>query len=112
MRLLIIGLCLFLALPAEAETVTASWYGRQHHGRMMANGERFDMNALTVAHRRLPFGTRVRITNLQTQESVVAVVTDRGPFTPGRQLDMSRGVAARLGLLERGVARVRMEVVR
>lgn len=112
MRWLIIGLCLLLALPAGAETVTASWYGRQHHGRVMANGERFNMHALTVAHRTLPLGTRVRVTNPSTGQSVVAVVTDRGPYVRGRGLDVSRGVAARLGLIERGVAPVRLEVVR
>ena len=111
MKWLIIALGLLLALPAGAETVTASWYGRHHYGRLMANGERFDMNRLTAAHRRLPLGTRLRLTLPETGESVVAEVTDRGPYAHGRSLDVSRAVAARLGVLRRGVFRLRVEVL-
>jgi rare lipoprotein A len=89
----------------------ASWYGREHHGRRTASGERFDMKALTAAHPTLPFGTRVRVTNLTNNRSVVVRVNDRGPFKRGRILDVSRGAAAELDMIGAGTAKVRVEVV-
>jgi rare lipoprotein A len=87
----------------------ASWYGGAHHGRLTANGERFDMNALSAAHRELPFGTRIRVTNVENGRSVVVTVNDRGPYIAGRALDLSRRAAEQLGFAEEGTARVRIE---
>jgi rare lipoprotein A len=90
-------------------TWTASWYGDPFHGRPTASGEPFDKNALTAAHRTLPFGTRLRVTYPATGRSVVVRVNDRGPFVPGRDLDLSQAAAERLGLIRAGVARVLVE---
>jgi rare lipoprotein A len=87
----------------------ASWYGNRHHGRRTASGERFDQHALTAAHRSLPFGSKVRVTNLNNQRSVVVRINDRGPYARGRIIDLSRAAAERLGMLSRGVAPVRVE---
>lgn len=84
----------------------ASWYGEPHHGRRTANGEVFDMNELTAAHKTLPFGTRVRVENLATGQAVVVRINDRGPFAPGRVIDLSRAAAERIGLIRAGVAPV------
>lgn len=84
----------------------ASWYGEPHHGRRTASGERFDKEALTAAHKSLPFGTRVRVENPATGQAVVVRINDRGPFTRGRIIDLSRAAAERIGLIEAGVARV------
>ncbi|MFN4195866.1 MAG: septal ring lytic transglycosylase RlpA family protein [Thermosynechococcus sp.] len=92
-------------------TGLASWYGPGFHGARTANGERFDQEALTAAHRTLPFGTRVRVTNLQNGRSVVVRINDRGPFTGGREIDLSRGAAAAIGLIGTGVGPVRIDVL-
>ena len=76
----------------------ASWYGAFHHGRRTASGEIFNQNALTAAHRSLPFGTRLRVTNHQTGRSIVVKVNDRGPFKADRILDLSRAAAQAIGL--------------
>jgi len=89
----------------------ASYYGREHHGRRTASGERFDADRLTAAHRTLPFGTRVRVTNLANGRSVTVRVTDRGPFRRERVIDVSRRAAKDLGFLRAGTARVRLEVL-
>lgn len=86
----------------------ASFYG---HGSQTASGERFNAHELTAAHPTLPFGTRVRVTNLATGQSVTVRVTDRGPFIPGRVVDVSRSAAEALGIVERGVAKVKLDVV-
>ena len=90
----------------------ASWYGQQHQGRATASGEAFDMNKLTAAHRTLPFGTRLRVTNVENGKSVVVRVNDRGPHVPGRVLDLSFRAARALGITEAGVARVEVVVLR
>ena len=101
-----------LARPGDATEGEATYYGRRFHGRRTASGERFDMNAMTAAHRTLPFGTRVRVTDLSTGRNVVVRINDRGPFGDrGRILDLSQGAARALGFLRRGRARVRLEVV-
>lgn len=89
----------------------ASWYGGKFHGRTTANGERFDMNELTAAHRSLPFGTRVRVTNERNGRSVVVRINDRGPFIGNRIIDLSRGAAAAVGMVSTGVAPVRVDVL-
>jgi len=89
--------------------VTASWYGSQHQGKLMANGRPFNMYADTVAHKTLPLGTRLTITNPKTGTAVKVQVTDRGPYVAGRSLDLSYSVARKLGVVESGVAKVWME---
>ncbi|QIQ88068.1 septal ring lytic transglycosylase RlpA family protein [Erythrobacter sp.] len=92
-------------------TGTASYYGRRFHGRRTANGERFDMNALTAAHRTLPFGSIVRVTNPSNGRSVTVRINDRGPFARGRVIDVSRAAAEELGLIRRGHAPVELELL-
>jgi rare lipoprotein A len=89
----------------------ASWYGRPFHGRRTASGEVYDMEAATAAHPSLPFGTRVRVHNLETGRATVLRINDRGPFVRGRIIDVSRRGARELGLLEPGIARVRVEIL-
>lgn len=89
----------------------ASYYGARHHGKRTASGERFDQHALTAAHRSLPFGTRVRVTNLRNQRSVVVRINDRGPYARGRIIDLSRQAARQLGMLSAGVVPVRVESI-
>lgn len=86
------------AEPAPAETGIASWYGRAFHGRRTANGERFDMRAMTAAHRSLPFGSLVRVRNPANSREVVVRINDRGPFKRGRIVDLSWAAAQQLGI--------------
>lgn len=90
----------------------ASWYGPGFHGRRSASGERFNQNALTAAHRSLPFGTRVQVTNLNNGQSVIVRINDRGPFVGGRVIDLSAAAARMLGMMRSGVAPVRLDVLR
>lgn len=87
----------------------ASWYGGKFHGRLTASGERYDMNQLTAAHRSLPFGAMLKITNLANGREVVVKVNDRGPFIRGRVIDLSKEAAERLAFLHAGTAKVRIE---
>lgn len=89
----------------------ASWYGGRFQGRQTANGEIFDTNAFTAAHRTLPFHTRVRVTNTTNGRSVVVRINDRGPFVDGRIIDLSRAAAEQLEMVSAGVAPVRVEVL-
>jgi len=90
----------------------SSWYGGKFHGRKTASGERFNKRALTAAHRTLPFGTTVRVTNRANGKSCVVRINDRGPFgNRGRIIDVSEGAAKRLGMLRSGVAPVTLEVL-
>lgn len=95
--------------PLSMEQGLASYYGKEFHGRKTANGERFDMNGLTAAHRTLPFGTMVRVTNLSNDKSVTVRINDRGPFVEGRIIDLAMGAARQIDL--DGVARVRLEII-
>ncbi|WP_084327674.1 septal ring lytic transglycosylase RlpA family protein [Salinarimonas rosea] len=95
----------------HAATVHASWYGPGFHGRRTASGERYDMDALTAAHKTLPFGTKVRVTNVANGKSIVVRITDRGPFVRGREIDLSRGAARAVGMIASGTAQVRIEVL-
>jgi len=97
---------------ASAETCRASWYGPGFHGKQMANGDRFSQNdASVVAHKSLPFGTEVRVTNLDNGKSIRVVVQDRGPYIKGRCVDLSKAAAAKLGFINAGTAKVRVEVL-
>jgi len=95
----------------KIEIGVASWYGEEFQGSETASGERFDEGRLTAAHRRLPLGTRIRVTNLRNLRSVVLKVNDRGPHVRGRLLDVSRAAAERLGFQATGKATVRVRVV-
>src|SRR5207344_2364858 len=88
--------------PRPSETGTASWYGKAHHGQPTASGETYDMHALTAAHRSLPLGTRVLVTNVKNDRSVEVRINDRGPFVRGRILDLSYAAAQQLGALTDG----------
>lgn len=91
------------------EVGVASFYGRRFHGRTTASGARYDMHALTCAHPSAPFGARLKVTELDGGRSVVVTVNDRGPFVRGRVVDLSLAAARALGIVERGLARVRVE---
>jgi len=91
------------------QTGRASWYGRGFHGRRTANGERYDMHALTAAHRTLPLGSYVRVTNPATSRSVVVRINDRGPYARGRVIDLSLAAANVLDMRHAGTARVKIE---
>jgi peptidoglycan lytic transglycosylase len=122
--LAIVGLCASFAPYASASAADASpaseqgskvqegqasWYGPGFHGRRTASGERFDTNAMTAAHRTLPFGSRVRVVNKRTGDSVVVRINDRGPYAKGRVIDLSRASAEALGIS--GVGMVELSVL-
>jgi rare lipoprotein A len=127
LSLTVLGSCALLLLAAQgeanlagarprAETQTAfqqvgvaSWYGPGFHGRRTASGEIFDQDELTAAHRRLPLGTEVKVTNLENGRSILVEINDRGPYVKGRVIDLSRAAARRLGIVEEGLGRVRIE---
>ncbi len=92
-------------------TMKASWYGPKFHGKVTANGEIYDQMALTAAHKSLKFGTLLKVTNPKNGKSVIVRINDRGPYIGDRELDLSKGAATKLGLIERGVARVKIEEV-
>ena len=89
----------------------ASWYGPKFHGRRTANGEVYDMNAVSAAHKSLPFETHVRVDNLDNGQSMVVRINDRGPFIKGRIIDLSLGAARQIDMVQAGVAEVRLTVV-
>lgn len=97
------------ALEAFVQEGVAAYYATAFHGRRTASGSIYDERDLTAAHRTLPFGTRVRVTHLENGKEVVVTINDRGPFTKGRVIDLSREAARRLDLIQDGVARVRLE---
>ncbi len=114
-------LCLFLFVTSTARAVTrtvktvvgiASYYGHVHQGRRMANGQRFDESKLTAASRTLPLGTRVKVTSLRNQKFVIVTITDRGPAAKTRVIDLSAAAARALGMISRGVDKVRVDPLR
>lgn len=92
-------------------TMKASWYGPKFHGKLTANGEIYDQMALTAAHKSLKFGTLLKVTNPKNGKSVIVRINDRGPYVGDRELDLSKGSAMKLGLIKKGVARVKIEEV-
>lgn len=109
-------LCVFLAYTVTAEELLspetyASYYGEAFDGRPTASGEIFDMNGYTAAHKTLPFGTLLEVTNLENGKKVVVRVNDRGPFVGNREIDLSKAAADSLGMLNRGIARVSIKIV-
>ena len=120
--LLLMAVVSVTSLTANAQTTAAqaaghdmeglaSWYGGKFHGRLTANGETFDTYQMTAAHRTLPFGTIVRVTNLSNGKSVVVRINDRGPFVAERVIDLSRAAADSLEMTGAGIAPVRLEVL-
>jgi len=99
------------ASSGHSETGQASYYGNEFHGRKTANGEQFDQGKLTAAHRTLPFGTRLKVTNTQTGKSVQVRVNDRGPFVKGRIIDLSSSAFKAIASINAGVVPVRIQVV-
>jgi rare lipoprotein A len=99
-------------LAASAETVTCSYYSAKFDGRRTASGQRFSSNALTAAHRTLPLGTRVKLTNPKNHHSVIVKVNDRGPYIKGRDISVTRRAAKQLGFLGKGVAQLDMETLK
>lgn len=90
----------------------ASWYGPGFEGRVTASGKRFDSKRLTLASLELPWGTKVNVTNLRNARQVDAMVNDKGPYTKGRRFDVSKGIAQRLGFTQKGIAKVKVKVIR
>jgi rare lipoprotein A len=119
----LLGACALLSLLAGCastdavdphgydQTGVASYYGAKHQGKRTASGERFDKNSLTAAHRQLPFGTRVKVTNLKNDKSCVVRINDRGPHIRGRLIDLSHEAAEQLGMIKSGTARVRVQAL-
>lgn len=97
--------------PTGVQEGYASWYGGELQGSPTASGERFNKNALTAAHRTLRMQTRVRVTNKRNGKSVVVRINDRGPYSKGRIIDLSEAAARILGMIDAGVAPVRLEVI-
>jgi rare lipoprotein A len=114
-RVMSLVLVIASALPVASfasmtsAVVVASWYGPSFHGRRTASGQVFDQERMTAAHKTLPFGTKLRVTNLRNGRSVLVTVNDRGPYTRNRQLDLSLGAARLLGLVRPGTAPVLIE---
>src|SRR5512140_71765 len=98
--------------PLLVETGIASWYGPPYHNRRGSNGEVYDMHAMTAAHRTLPLGSIVRVVNIQTRDSAIVRITDRGPFVEGRVVDLSKAAAEKIGMLQKGTTQVRLEVLK
>lgn len=94
------------------QTGIASWYGVPYHGRRSANGEIYDMEKLTAAHRSLPFDTWIEVTNLVNRKRVDVRITDRGPFVNGRIIDLSLAAAREIDLVSAGIVRVRIKVIK
>jgi rare lipoprotein A len=103
--------CRLVPWGHHVEKGWASWYGNEYQGRSTASGERFDQNAMTAAHKKLPFQTIVRVKNLKNGRTAVLRINDRGPFIHGRIIDVSKQGARELGMVEAGVVPVRVEVL-
>jgi len=111
MMISIFGIYSFTNSTNDAKTSFASFYHDKFNGRKTANGEIFDNSKLTAANLRLPFGTKVKVTNLRSGKSVVVRVNDRGPFHPGRSFDLSKAAYKAIGNLQRGVMPIEYEVL-
>ena len=113
--IVILVLALFCVYALVTWQKTASWYGPGFHGRKTASGEIFNMDEMTAAHKKLPFGTKVQVTykdkKTGEERSVVVRINDRGPYVWGRHIDLSRAAAEKLGILDKGVAKVRIRIL-
>lgn len=99
------------APPTMSGEVTASWYGPEHHNKLTASGQKFDMNKNTLAHKTLPLGTKVRLVNPDNGKSAEGVVNDRGPYIKGRDVDVSYAMAKQLGFVRKGVTKLDIETI-
>ncbi|WP_370582934.1 septal ring lytic transglycosylase RlpA family protein [Pontibacter rufus] len=113
---MIISLFIGLSQPVSAQTEgtqkgKASWYGSKYHGRKTSSGERYDKHAMTAAHKTLPFGTKVKVTNLANNETVIVRINDRGPFVGNRIIDVSEAAARKLEIRGQGTGLVKIEVL-
>ena len=98
------------AKPKKVQIGKGSWYGKRFHGKKTANGEKYNMYTYTAAHKSLPFNTKVKITNLKNNRSVIVRINDRGPFVKGRIIDLSYLAAKKLKYVDKGVAKLKIEV--
>lgn len=111
--ILLVGVAVGLAFYGPYyEVGIASWYGPGFHGNLTANGETYDMYGVSAAHKTLPFGTVVRVIELDTRRSMVVRINDRGPFVEGRIIDLSKGAAEELGIVDKGITRVGLRIIR
>ena len=110
MRKLMILFFLLVTLVCKSQVGYASYYGKEHHGKLMANGKKFNMYALTCAHKNLKFGTKLEVTNLKNNKKVIITVTDRGPFIKNRVLDLSKAAADSLNF--KGVIKVSYKIIK
>jgi rare lipoprotein A len=101
----------YTAAPAKVFSGVASWYGPRFHGRLTANGEIYNQNALTAAHRSLPFGTIVRVTNLTNNVQTIVRINDRGPYVGDRLIDLSHAAARAVNMVGAGVAKVKLDIL-
>jgi rare lipoprotein A len=99
------------AKPNKVQTGNGSWYGKKFHGRTTANGEKYNMYALTAAHKTLPFNTMVEVTNLSNNRKLIVRINDRGPYAKGRIIDLSYLAAKKLGYVNKGVAKLKVRVL-
>lgn len=96
----------------KEKIVRASWYGPGFHGKKTANGEYYDMNSLTAAHKTLSFGTKVKIINIENGKSIIVKINDRGPYVAGRDFDLSKAAFARIAPIKTGVIRIKYEILK
>lgn len=99
------------ALSVYKSSAVASYYADKYHGRKTSNGEVFNMYDLTAAHKTLPFNTKVKVTNLSNGKSVIVRINDRGPFVKGREIDLSKAAAVKIGMIKSGTAKVSLEII-
>ena len=113
MRITILLFIMLLTLSFTVDNITqVSFYGKRFHGRTTASGEKFNMHALTAAHKTLPFGTIVEVTNLSNDKSVIVKINDRGPYVKGRKFDLSRGAFEQIAKVERGVIKIQYKILK
>ena len=110
-KLKVVILLLLVAFPLLSKEGKASYYHDKFHGRMTASGTIFNQNEMTCAHKTLPFGTKLEVTNLTNNKTVIVTVTDRGPFIEGRHIDLSLAAARKLDFINEGVVRVNFTIV-
>ena len=111
-KLKVVILLLLIAFPLLSKEGKASYYHDKFHGRTTASGTIFNQNEMTCAHKTLPFGTKLEVTNLSNNKTVIVTVTDRGPFIEGRHLDLSYAAAEKLDFINKGVQRVNFEIIK
>lgn len=104
-------ICGFVCANAQQPDGLASYYGKKFHGKKAANGSRYNMHAMTCAHKTLPFGTKVKVTNINNGQEAVVTVTDRGPYVEGRVVDLSHAAAKKIGMIRSGVVPVSIEIM-